>query len=243
MEVHKVEISPRIKPYVFTSHVKDIFSIFRAYGYSIRIVGGAVRDILMDKLPRDVDLATKAEPVEIIYLLNELAGRNPDIKVNVRGIPHGTVKIEYSENEIYEITSLVFRVTEKDKSLEITKEDTWRKDAFSRDFTINALQLVDNGFVFDYVKGVNDLKNQRVKFIRDFKEVMTESPVVIYRFFKTMAMFSKLVIDVSILEFIQNNTYLTQKVGIRTKQWFLENIAKQPNGEQIINLMQQYKII
>ena len=43
---------------VFTKDIRKTIETIRKYGFDIRVVGGAVRDFLLGKLPRDVDFAT-----------------------------------------------------------------------------------------------------------------------------------------------------------------------------------------
>ena len=45
--------------------------LFRCHGYEVRLVGGAVRDLLLDLAPRDLDVCTTAQPEELVELLSE----------------------------------------------------------------------------------------------------------------------------------------------------------------------------
>ena len=54
-----------------TSELENLDKIFKKSGYEIRIVGGAVRDILLKKEPKDIDLATDATPKEMMDLLGQ----------------------------------------------------------------------------------------------------------------------------------------------------------------------------
>ena len=47
---------------VLTPELDTLSNIFTKHGYELRIAGGAVRDLLMDKVPADVDFATTATP-------------------------------------------------------------------------------------------------------------------------------------------------------------------------------------
>ena len=55
--------------HIISSQLTYLFSLFKEYDYSIRIVGGAVRDILLGVTPHDIDLATPATTDEILQLI------------------------------------------------------------------------------------------------------------------------------------------------------------------------------
>ncbi len=54
---------------LFSPQLIYLFSLFNEYDYSIRIIGGAVRDILLGVIPHDIDLATTATTDDIIKLI------------------------------------------------------------------------------------------------------------------------------------------------------------------------------
>ena len=83
-----------------TSELENLDKIFKKAGFEIRIVGGAVRDILLQKDPKDIDLATDATPKEMMDVLGK-AG----IKHIPTGIEHGTITAVLN-NEPFEITTL-----------------------------------------------------------------------------------------------------------------------------------------
>ena len=55
---------------IFTPEIRQVVSAIRKYGFDIRVVGGAVRDFLLGKGPRDVDFATDADPAELIFVFD-----------------------------------------------------------------------------------------------------------------------------------------------------------------------------
>jgi tRNA nucleotidyltransferase/poly(A) polymerase len=54
---------------LFSSQLIYLFLLFNEYGYSIRIIGGAVRDILLGVIPHDIDLATTATTDDMLKLI------------------------------------------------------------------------------------------------------------------------------------------------------------------------------
>ena len=63
----KIDITPLKR--VLTPNFYKLVHTIEQYGYEVRIVGGAVRDLLLGKAPRDVDLATDAMPDELMFIL------------------------------------------------------------------------------------------------------------------------------------------------------------------------------
>jgi tRNA nucleotidyltransferase/poly(A) polymerase len=55
--------------HLFSSQLIYLFSLFNEYNYAIRLIGGAVRDILLGITPHDIDLATTATTDEILKLI------------------------------------------------------------------------------------------------------------------------------------------------------------------------------
>jgi tRNA nucleotidyltransferase/poly(A) polymerase len=78
----------------------DLRREFNARGFDLRLVGGCVRDLLLDRVPNDIDLHTDANPDEQIAIYENLGIRHIPT-----GLPHGTVSVILDETT-YEITSL-----------------------------------------------------------------------------------------------------------------------------------------
>lgn len=70
-----------------TPELKLLISLFSKYGYALRIAGGAVRDILMGKLPHDIDFATTATPTQMKEMFEQEGIR----MLNKKGEKHGTI--------------------------------------------------------------------------------------------------------------------------------------------------------
>ena len=117
--------------------------IFSSQGYTLRLVGGVVRDLLLGKRPKDIDLATDCIPQEMIKLLD-----NAGVRYIPTGIQHGTITAHMNDGD-YEITTLrVDKETDgRHAVVEFTKN--WKLDANRRDLTINAMSLSLDGTLFD----------------------------------------------------------------------------------------------
>jgi hypothetical protein len=72
---------------LFTTELNQLIALFEKNNYELRIAGGAVRDLLMEKKLHDVDFATTATPVQMKEMF-ELAGIR---MINAKGESHGTI--------------------------------------------------------------------------------------------------------------------------------------------------------
>ena len=141
-------------------------------------VGGCVRNYLQSKKIGDIDMATIFTPDEIKKKL-----QNSKFKVIDTGLEHGSVTVVLDHNK-FELTTLRKDVKTDGRHAEIKTIDDWKEDSKRRDFTINAIYLNKRGKIFDPQQGVNDLKNNIVKFIGDPQTRIVEDFLRIIRFLR-----------------------------------------------------------
>jgi len=218
----------------FTPNLERLVQIIKSYGFKVRIVGGAVRDVLIGRAPRDIDMITDALPVAVMYILGK-----HDIRFTVKGIPHGTVQINFPGDEEYELTSLGYEVSDEccPKSVVIHSGESWEGDANRRDFTIDTLSVTLDGLLYDYVNGFNDLRAQNVKFLGSPAERIQKDPVLIMRFFRLLSLFRDPKYDKSLLPLIKMKMKLVKRIKKKRMDRELDNIAKGPNAEKVRKLM------
>lgn len=150
-------------------------------GGEARFVGGAVRDGLLRRPVKDVDIATSLLPGDVTKILN--AQR---IKVFPVGIKHGTV-MAFCAGSTFEITTLREDVETDGRRAKVSFTTDWKTDAARRDFTMNALYADMKGNVYDYFGGVEDAKAGRVRFIGVPEDRIREDALRILRFFRFQA--------------------------------------------------------
>ena len=149
-----------------------------------RLVGGVVRDTLLDLDPADVDLATRLRPEDVLARL-KAAG----IRAVPTGLAHGTVTAVLPSGPI-EVTTLRRDVSTDGRHAVVAFTDAWDEDASRRDFTMNALYADPRtGAVFDSVGGLADLDARIVRFIGDPYRRIAEDHLRILRFFRFHARF------------------------------------------------------
>ena len=72
---------------IFTPELDKLIKLFTTYGYELRIAGGAVRDLVLGKVPHDIDFATTATPDEMKAMFEKEHIR----MINAKGESHGTI--------------------------------------------------------------------------------------------------------------------------------------------------------
>ncbi|RYE35188.1 MAG: CCA tRNA nucleotidyltransferase [Hyphomicrobiales bacterium] len=147
-------------------------------GEETRVVGGAVRNLLLGEPASDIDLATTALPEETIR-----RGRAAGFKAVPTGIEHGTVTL-VADGTSFEVTTLRRDVETDGRRAKVVFGRDFLADALRRDFTINALGLGRDGELHDYCGGLDDLAQRRVRFIGDAAARIREDYLRILRFFR-----------------------------------------------------------
>lgn len=119
-------------------YIVEIIKKLESAGYEAYIVGGCVRDLLMDKKPKDWDITTLARPEEILKVLSE--GKYENI--------FGTVIIPIKDEKKEVITAVEVTTFRSEQGYsdrrhpdQVKFEDSLDKDLERRDFTINAMAL------------------------------------------------------------------------------------------------------
>ena len=141
-------------------------------GYETYVVGGAVRDLLQDKIPEDEDIVTKATPQEVAKIFNDhrIAYGGTYFRVTfVDGIEVATFR-----KDIYKGLN--------DKDVQIIPADTILEDLDRRDLTINAIAWCQfTGRLIDPHGGADDLYRKKIRFVGDPGKRIFEDPNRIIR--------------------------------------------------------------
>jgi poly(A) polymerase len=169
-----------------------ICQLLMGAGGEVRFIGGCVRDILINRNPADIDLATNLIPDDIQNVLE----KNKIKYINI-GKEFGTIGAVINKQQV-EITTLRKDLVCDGRYAQVQFTDDWQEDAKRRDFTINALSADIDGNVYDYFDGLGDLKQKRVRFIGNAEERITEDYLRILRFFRFSAYFSDSIDDIGL---------------------------------------------
>jgi poly(A) polymerase len=157
--------------------LKELGEIFSKNGFEISLVGGPVRDAVLGKAVKDLDLTTNAKPEEIQKCLKGWADSIWDV-----GIKFGTVGAKVKDY-VFEITTYrteQYEDTSRKPSVEFGK--TLEEDLARRDFTINAMALRLPSFeLVDIYNGLTDLNNKILRTPLDAQISFSEDPLRMLR--------------------------------------------------------------
>lgn len=154
-------------------------------GEETRIVGGAVRNALIDLPKTDIDLATTATP-DVVMRRAKDAG----LRCVPTGFDHGTVTVIVAGRP-FEVTSLREDVETDGRRAKVRFGRDFDADARRRDFTINSMSLTSDGVLHDPLGGEADLVARRVKFIGDADARIAEDYLRVLRFFRFHAAYGE----------------------------------------------------
>ena len=157
--------------------LKELGEKFSKNGFEISLVGGPVRDAVLGKLVKDLDLTTNAKPDEIQKCLKGWAESIWDV-----GIKFGTVGAKVKDY-VFEITTYrteQYEDTSRKPSVEFGK--ILEEDLARRDFTINAMALrLPNFELVDIYNGLTDLNNKILRTPLDAQISFSEDPLRMLR--------------------------------------------------------------
>ena len=149
------------------------------HGFLAYLVGGSVRDLLLGKTPKDFDVATNAQPLDIksLFKNSRIIGRRFRlVHVFFKGGKIVEVSTFRSGSEFEEIE------TEEGQIVRTESFGTPEEDAFRRDITINGLFYNIADFsIIDCVGGMKDLQRQVIRTIGDPHERFQQDPVRMIR--------------------------------------------------------------
>lgn len=161
--------------------LSEIMKCIAAYGGEVRVVGGAVRDILLGRQVRDVDLAVNLPPDETQDILEKSGYR-----IVPTGVKYGTIMV-LADGQSFEMTSLRRDIKTDGRHAHVTYTQDWQEDAQRRDFTINALYLDAAGQIYDYVDGLADIDKKLLRFIGKPQDRIQEDILRILRYFRFLS--------------------------------------------------------
>ncbi|NLV77257.1 MAG: CCA tRNA nucleotidyltransferase, partial [Tissierellia bacterium] len=156
-------------------HIEQILYTLEKNGYKAYIVGGSVRDMLLNKAPKDYDIATNATPEEI----EKVFSNYKKLKI---GKEYGTIILVLEEGNV-EITT--FR---KEGIYTDGRRPSWvlfssdiKEDLSRRDFTINAMAYNHRDGLIDPYGGEEDLRKGIIRTVGDPKDRFNEDYLRILR--------------------------------------------------------------
>ena len=217
--------------------IRNLMKAFTSNGYSILVVGGAVRDSLLGLEPKDFDLATDAKPDEIKRVVDGMNG-------------YRYVLGPQAEKSLVNLTSLVTIPNEKE-AVEITTyrrelgyaggrtkgifepAKTFDEDSERRDLTINAMGMTADGVIIDPQGGLDDLQNGVIRAVGDPTRRFVEDPLRMIRAIRFSVRFGLPIEDETYDAIVENADLVTTLSGRRLRDE-IGKVLVEPNGYKLL---------
>lgn len=229
--------SYNIKLHLPKNNYHKIFETIHKNGGDARLIGGIVRDALLNLVSSDIDIATTLTPQQTIEIF-----KNIGAKVIPTGIAYGTVTVLY-QDDIFEITTLRQDISTDGRRASVVYTDNFILDAERRDFTINALSYDPiTNVLYDYFNGYDDLKNKLVRFIGNPEQRIQEDYLRILRFFRFSAKYANILDKEGLEACIKYKTFLTNLSKERIKSE-MDKLIIGPNNVNILSVINEHQIM
>lgn len=180
--MHQIDAQSLIDPTALSKSAVAVVARLCENNHSAFIVGGAVRDLLLGKRPKDFDVATDATPEQIVALFRgaRIIGRRFQI-VHVR-MGREIIEVTTFRGHHGGDTSKIAAKSNKGLLLRDNVYGTLDQDAARRDLTINALYLDPlQHLILDDLNGIEDIKKRTIRIIGDPAGRYREDPVRMLR--------------------------------------------------------------
>lgn len=213
---------PRMKRLTVPTEVLKIHATLRAAGFEAYLVGGCVRDLIIEREPKDWDLTTNAKPDEIQPLFDETFYENA----------YGTVGVVTASQDprlkVIEITP--YRTEGKYTNArhpdEVTWSDTLSEDLRRRDFTVNAMGYdPETHALIDEHNGEEDLARKMIVTVGNANERFSEDALRMLRAIRIAAE----------LDFVLDSETCA---GILANAEKLGNISRERVRDELIRILQ-----
>ena len=230
------------------SYIKEIVHKLQLHGYESYIVGGAVRDLLLDRVPKDYDISTSATPEQIKAVFGRRHARIIGRRFQLVHLRHGKEIIEIStfrrkpadgQKEVKVRENTPGNLILNDNDFGNSVEDAWR-----RDFTVNALFYDPvNKELIDHVgAGIDDINKKIIRVIGEPRLRFEEDPVRILRALKFAGQcgFS---FDPATEKALKEDMHLITHASQSRLTLELEKILSNPYGDKILEKFHQYGLL
>ena len=209
---------------------KSLASLFKDKGFILYMVGGTVRDYLLNVPLTDMDLVTDATPIEMKEFL----------KADYTFEKYGSIKYVDDSGLKFDITTLRKEEGYCDyrHPSKICFTKSIKEDVFRRDITINALYMDNELNVIDLVGGIKDINNKVIRMIGDPLKRIKEDPLRIIRVYR-FELETNFKIDESLKKVIEENFEL---VNLLNKEKIKMEIKKSHHKDELIKILKTHHL-
>ncbi|MCD8079957.1 MAG: CCA tRNA nucleotidyltransferase [Bacteroides sp.] len=218
IELTKEEWKQRLNNPIF----HEISATADELGYECYVVGGYVRDILLERPTKDIDVVVVGSGIEIARRLAQRLGKGAHIAVYKN---FGTAQVKYREHEV-EFVGARKESYQRDSRKPIVEDGTLADDQNRRDFTINALAVCLNkerfGELIDPFGGVEDLKEKTIRTPLDPDITFSDDPLRMMRCIRFATQLNFYIDDETFASLCRNR----ERIGIISKERISEELNK-----------------
>ena len=209
----------------------QLVTLFKQHGYSLYLVGGTVRDYLLNLPLKDMDAVTDATPEEMkLFVDGDFTfARFGSVRIKIEDVKFDVTTMR-KEND--------YADSRHPQQVEFVKD--LNIDVKRRDFTINALYLDEEHQVIDLVDGQVDIKNHLLRMIGDPNKRIKEDPLRISRAFR-FAIDYDLEIEDELKSSIKNNIDLLDNLNPEKLKQDLHKM-KCRDKNKIYNFLKEYNV-
>lgn len=212
------------------NEINTVFETFLKNGYEAYLVGGCVRDYIMNKVPHDFDMATNALPEDTKRIFC-------DYKTIETGIKHGTVTVVVNSLHIEITTYRVdgeYKDNRRPDNVSFTKNI--EEDLKRRDFSVNAMAYNPKKGLFDPFFGKKDIEKKRIVCVGEADRRFNEDGLRILRALRFSSTLG-FEIDEKTKISIHKNKELLSNIS---KERIFEELKKLLLGENAENVLKEY---
>ena len=212
-----------------------ILNILENNGYKAYIVGGYVRDKILNVKSNDIDIITNALPDEVCMIFN------------IEHIDNfGSIKLKYN-NYIFEVTTFrkEYYKNNDRRPYKVEYIDDLKEDLMRRDFNINSICIDKNGMYIDLLNGINDINNKIIRCIGNANTKINEDPLRILRAIRFSLVYDFNIED-NLMNTIYNNVEKTRYLSfdrIKKELDIIFNVGKSNKLLNLINYTNMFKIL
>jgi tRNA nucleotidyltransferase/poly(A) polymerase len=215
--------------------IQQIKDVFKKNGFKLYVVGGAVRDALLNKTPKDYDLATDAVPDKVEEIMAKAK-----FKTLPTGKAFGVINVFTSEGE-YEIATFREDLSGGRRPDAVSFTDI-EGDVKRRDLTINALFYdIDTHEIVDLVGGVEDIKNGIVRTVGAPEDRFGEDRLRILRAIRFAGRFGN-ELDPATDAALQKDASLEGISGERIRDEFIKGIKSAKSQKHFLEMLDKYHL-
>lgn len=201
-------------------------------GFVSYIVGGYVRDFLLGKVSKDVDIITNATPKDLSKIFKNVKKTFEE---------YGAVKLYINDN-IIDITTFRKELSYKNnKPVKIEYISSLEEDLKRRDFTINTLVMDKYGNIIDLLNGRKDLEDNVIRTVRDVKVEFMEDASRMLRSLRFMTSLN-MKLDEDITTYIKENKDAFKSISINKRKEELDKIFVLSNANKFVDFIKDNNI-